>query len=273
MGTDQFFVESSEKRIVGILNKIGLATAITGLITPALYLLGLSFYQGDLAAHGVNSDPFPLNGYDTFVSAFYAIGYTFIGISKGVIWLLSFLLSDPGIYWFSGIDGSIILIKYLCIRFKWVEITKLKIRGFTFFQKVAEYFHWEKNRLVRAAGSVSVTTYAGITILYVLILVPLFWFAIPLIGYYSGFNEAKLEIYTYLSDGCIEQKNSIWTNCKVLKNANGDVVFEGILVVQNQNYIAFLNDKGSFVRQFPKSGYIENSLKPKTSEQENIQIN
>jgi len=255
----------AEDKKVNIVGKINLFIALLGVFAPAGYLVGLSYYQGTLEAYGINYDAFPLNTQDIYVNAYFAIGYSFLAITSYITDLFKYLFTPPNLYWVAAIFISTVLFIYFIIKRKkflkiyFLDKWKYKIR------KIFVYLHWENNDFTKAFGFTSIVSYVFLIILYMLMILSVFWFAIPLVSYYKGLNVAEQQRDQFIEKGCYTEKDKRWSNCKSLKKSDGDLVYKGILVTQSKDRMAFFTKDGTYVVNVPKGGVIINEISPKTN--------
>ncbi|MCC4833831.1 hypothetical protein LMH66_14400 [Shewanella sp. 10N.7] len=248
--------ESSENKS----NRLNLFLAYLGVLTPAGYLIGLSYYQGKLSAFGISSETFPLSVQDTYVSAYYAIGYSLLAIGSVVGEFIELIFSWPSIIYTISVVFGFIGLCYYSIKKK--KKTPLKSMNY-FMEKckgLISYFHWKNNDFTKAVGIAGLASYGVLSILYALLFLAIFWFAIPAVAYYKGSENAVKIRDDYLENGCHVDDKAFWGNCQKLQTKNREHILEGILIVHSKEHVAFFNKEGSFVLKIPQGARVIKEL-------------
>ncbi len=243
---------SSEKKI----KRINLLLAYLAVLTPAGYLVGLSFYQGRLAAFGVSADAFPLAIQDTYVSAYYAIGYFLLAVSSVFTDFLNTIFSWPKVIYTLGVISSFIGLCYWMIKRKKSPDSKIKQWLRIRTKELISYLHWENNDFTKAVGIAGLASYGVLSILYVLAFLAIFWFMVPAIAYYRGLDNGEDIRSKYLESGCHIADDAYWGNCHKLNDKDGTLILKGILVVHTKEHVAFFHDGGSIVMGIPQGSSI-----------------
>ncbi|WP_444933046.1 hypothetical protein [Microbulbifer sp. JTAC008] len=237
-------------------NQINLFLAYLAVLTPAGYLVGLSFYQGKLAALGVSTEVFPLAVQDAYVSAYYAIGYLLIAVSSICSDFLKLIFSWPRIIYTLIAFCSFIGLCYWIIKSKKRSNSKLKRFLWLQIKKIISYLHWKNNDFTKAVGIAGLASYGILSILYVLAFIAVFWFAIPAASYYRGLDYGASIRSNYLESGCHIGDDDFWGNCHTVNSKDGKLIFKGILVVHAKDHVAFFHDGGSIVMKIPEGANI-----------------
>jgi len=240
------------------ISKVNLALAVIGLVAPAGYLVGLSYYQAVLSSYGVSSDSFPLQTQDAYVMAYYAIFHLLLVVTKFVSAIFEILFIEHLVWTLVGLT-TLVTIFYLILRPK-LEDTKNNTKIKKVFKSIFEYLHWDNNTLTRAITVVGVIFYWLMSVLLIVSALSAFWIALPLASYHKGKDIALEDIKTFRENGCEKKDQEIWTNCKSLVSNDGQILYEGILVAHNQGYVAFLTKDGTFVSKMPKDSFIRNKF-------------
>lgn len=230
-----------------------LLTIIT-LLAPAIYLIGLCFYQGRVYGYGVEADAFPISIQDAYVNAYFAIGRLLINLSHSIkeinfthtYILIAFIVASLLIYLYliRGVIAATPLCKYLGKK--------------TYL--LANHLHSKKSKPLVALGVTGIISYVVFSLLITLTALWIFWFGIPMTAYYQGKELTEKQINKYMTKGCISEENSRWSNCKRLRDKDGKVIYEGILIAHSNDMIAFLTCDGAFVQNFPSDGVVESIL-------------
>ncbi|MEZ9822972.1 hypothetical protein AB4238_20495 [Shewanella sp. 10N.286.45.A1] len=240
--------DSPEKKT----NRLDLFIAYLGVLAPAGYLIGLSYYQGKLAAFGVSAAAFPLSVQDIYVSAYYAIGSSLLAVGSVVVDFIKLIFT-----WYS-ISFAVVCIgfSYFVIKKKGNESSSLTINLTSKFKSVISYLHWKNNDFTKAVGVTGLAFYSILSILYVLIFLVVFWYAIPSFAHNKG-SEIGVQIRTdYLENGCHIKSKEFWGNCHALIDKDGKTIFKGVLVIHSKDHVAFFNENGSLAIKVPQGACI-----------------
>ncbi|MES9902459.1 MAG: hypothetical protein ABW168_07225 [Sedimenticola sp.] len=243
------------------IKNIPLIIAAIGLLAPAGYIIGVSYYQGVLTAYGVSPDSFPITAHDVYVAAYYAIGLLLLEITRIIGYVFKLVITPPGVYWLvAGLLALILFVYMLIKRLSLPRSTKseciLKV-----VRKLLAYLHWDNNAFSKAVGVTSLLSYGVFTILSVLMMLAILWFFIPMAAHYEGRDVTRKTIDIYLEKGCVVKENEIWSNCKTLLSKDNKAIYTGILVAHSSDYLAFFTEKGSFVLKIPSGAVIVNGLR------------
>lgn len=226
---------------------ITIAAAFIGILTPAAYLLGLSYYQGYTEAFGVEADGFPLATPDIYVFSYTTIGLFWLSIAEITEKTFNFLVSPPLIYW-------ILLAICICTgSIYWLLKTAKKPPHPTLskildtLKTLTSKLHWKNNDFTKAASSVAVPLYIASLILTVSVPITLFWWIFPLAAYSKGNSIALEKIKVFREKGCFPNKKTKWSNCFFLVDKTGKTLHEGLLIAKNDKELAFLEKDGSYI--------------------------
>jgi hypothetical protein len=244
----------------GKISKLNLFVVLLGISAPAAYLLGLSYYQGTMEAYGISYATFPISTQEVYVYAFSSIGFLLIELTHLAIAAVKFVFSWQGFVW--GLPISVFLVIFFYVIFKKPKAPKsLQDSKFiTYIKQILSYLHWQNNNFTKAISTVGFLSYLILFVIYLLIAVALFWFALPLASYYKGFENSEVKRDKFLENGCIKQAKGIWSNCKLLKSKDGKVIHKGILISQLKDQVAFFSENGSIILTMPKGAMVVNEI-------------
>jgi uncharacterized membrane protein len=244
-----------------LFTRTNVVIAVFGILPAAGYLIGISFYQGRLAAYGVSSDAFPLALQDIYVEAFWAVGLWLAILAKEITAVFQVLSNPPGLYKLAAAAVIVMLIVYVLIKHQ-SGLKSFLRNNLQPIKKMIDYLDSEKNAFTKAAGLIGGVSYLLVVGLWLVLVLFLCWVGLPVAAYYKGRDNANITISTYLEKGCFVKEDEKWTNCKRLVASDGKQLYEGILVAHTNGYIAFFNTTGSYVSKFPENAAIV-SLLPK----------
>jgi len=240
--------------------KLSFFVILLGVLAPAGYLIGVSFHQGTLHAYGVLPDSLPISVQDSYVTAYYAVGYVLLAIAKAVIALLKTMLTLKGGVITACVVLVIVLLVYAASKAGSNKDEILSHRWVTKVRRLVSYLHWKNNAFTRALGITSLASYLFLLVLYFSMVLGIFWFAVPYAAFVQGSSVAKEKRNTYLQKSCFAEDGEVFGNCHTLTSEDGKIVVEGLLVVHSGNMIAFFTKNGSYVSEFPKGAVLSKHL-------------
>ncbi|MCL6416396.1 hypothetical protein MIB92_12105 [Aestuariirhabdus sp. Z084] len=240
--------------------RITLLLAALTLLAPAGYLIGLNYYVGRLSALGVNGSVFPFSMQDAYVYAYYTIGFWLHELSISLREFLVSLLVWPNNLLTVAVISALTAFFYGLI--KLIRLAK-KDKLTPFFHKyfsVLSFLHWGNNDFSKSVSIVGLTSYTLSSILLALVYLFALWFIFPTMAYKTGVAKTEKMRLEYLEKGCYQNADTQWNNCHKLISANGEEMYEGILISQSSEYIALFTKKGSMVMRTPAASVVVKSF-------------
>lgn len=234
------------------INLIVLLLSVTGVVlTLSGYIIGIAFYQGLLSAYGVSFMSFETATEDLYLHAFFYLTFVWIDVmgyladsvrlAKGVNLLSWLYLVFIGVL-------TVLLVTVLII--KVAPQYKKTVKGLTDkVEKLYLFLYAEFKKI-----SFLMVIFVGPVLLMAV------WVLVPLNAHERGKKLSGIAITELLEKGCFIKEGKRWSNCKTLKDKDGNVIYEGILVGQSKGKVAFMTKEGSFVTKIPKGAVIENRL-------------
>jgi len=243
------------------LRFVAIITTLVGIFTPGAYLIGLTYYQGYLSAFGMSSELFPLSAQAAYVhfytaSALYVID--FFGLVVNQTWIFGwFILAAISWIIFFLILGVVLGLTIACL-----EQTSL-------YKKVSTKLDLPTldEGHVRKMGSGAFTVFSYT---YILFVVMLLWVLIPYLAHQKGIEVAGRERDHYLHVGCdAQEKSSVFGYCRILLSPDNKEFFQGYLVIQNEKYLGFFLEKGTYIMPRPNGSILINRVVPIESKESN----
>jgi len=226
-------------------------TAIA-IITPAYYFIGYTYNLGLLDAYGMPTDIYELSIEDTYALSFIALSPILEFIMLPFSWSLCRVLITAGI---------LLFVTYGLVKLARSNVTvkKLKKSSPKCIRKLYIYLNWKKNDFI-AAFSLLISSSAVLYMMYAFsLLLTLIWILPFYIGYSQGEKFGKSQIVEYQNHGCVYHTDKLWSNCKVLQDESGRILFKGILIGTTDTTVAFFTKQGTIVAPRPKGSYIINT--------------
>ncbi|MBB1273656.1 hypothetical protein [Psychromonas sp. SR45-3] len=263
-----------EDSLLRILKKFLLVAIGSGLLSNALYIHGLAYYEGYIDRLGFEYDFFPLPSSDVLFWTYYASrelgASSIVAITKfklpiifivvGVVYFLSRVWMESSkkrvtnpikkarknniklfkkIYKFRAGHKAIFYSVYIPIR--WLILKEQSLMAF-----IASYFF-----------------------LVFLFFIPIFlfiWVYFPMVGLDHGRSVAESRIEFYKAHLCGD-KDDYWDECvafdtKHLKNYNTPDRVEGRLMLRSGNLLGVFTEKGPVVITMPNNYYLETKKNP-----------
>ncbi|WP_321323043.1 hypothetical protein [Thiomicrorhabdus sp.] len=243
---------SEEHKAKSRFNLIVLLLSIMGVIfSLSGYIIGNAFYQGSLSAYGVSSISFEPSTEELYLHAFYYLSFVWIDVIRYIADLVRMAERENLLNWFVFMFiGLVVLLAFIFVIFRikprYKEILKSLIK------KVEKLYLFLYAELKNTAFSMVV--FVG-PILFMAT-----WVLVPSDAYKRGGKQADITITEFLEKGCFTKEGERWSNCKVLKDFSGNVIYKGVFVAQSKDKVAFMTKEGSFVTEIPKGAVIENKI-------------
>lgn len=213
---------------------------ILAIVTPLAYLSGLSFYQGGLYAFGVEADIFPLSIQYIYVNSYYALIFTLLSCLSTVINLLN------GMNWYSGLIIFLTIITELIVRWyskKDANHCLKRIEANILSCFAMYYDHESMKPYLIVSATVSFFSF----LIYLLLALTLCLWLPFYAAYSAGQEAAEKKMKEYRDHGCkVNQKASL-NRCTLVKDKDGKVLYEGLLVAINDKEIAIFDKDGSHI--------------------------
>lgn len=211
-----------------------------GLITPYAYLIGTCYYQAYMNSYGVSVDNFPLSVADTYVYAYMAVGGVIFDAYK---WLIV-IIKNKWLYL-----GLLILVFIV-----YVVIKLIRNKETNFLQKIKsiicaaiDRYHYKNNDFSKSLFIVGLPTYYLGVVIYFFCVLFLLWWGILIVAIDQGKAISKSRITEFKKQGCIFDKTTHWNNCISVIDESGEVIYQGLLVAQNNDQIAIFKKEGSYL--------------------------
>ncbi len=220
------------KAYISLLN-VG---AFLAIVTPFAYLLGLSFYQGGLYTFGVEADIFPLSTQYIYVNSYYAL-----------LFILSTCLSIIIGLWAETNWYSLLIILLTIVVGRTVQLVAKKNTN-PCFKRIksflAQYYDHESMKpYLVVSGVVSFFSF----LIYLLLGVTLCLWLPCYAAYSAGQGRAEKIIKDYRDHGCKTNQKAGLNRCTLVKDKDGKVLYEGVLVAISDKEIAIFNKDGSHI--------------------------
>jgi hypothetical protein len=223
------------------------------VLLPILgYLIGNGYHASYLSAFGVTSGVFQLSIQDTYINAYQSITWNLINFRDLI---RSLALSDL-------IRSAAYLLVFIVI------MTAINVLNTRHVSKIVEAidlpsplrpFVNSAERFTPLAGFVVMVISMFILTLTIPFLLFISWMLLYLLSYSQGKAIAEKQIAEYQENkGCYFKEDKRWGNCTQLIDSNGHLLYEGILVVQNDKRVAFYNGKESVILEIPERASIRN---------------
>jgi len=230
--------------------------AILALFPAAAYLIGISFYQGNLSAFGVSDSQFPISTQYVYLQAYYAIGDLLLTL---VTKLVSFVRESQPCYLFSAFL-IIIAVNYFLL---WTSQKRIFFRCFEYLSKINLTFpwtHWINNNLTKSLGIIVAAIYIIAVFIYLFLLIAIVWWLFCLPFYSAGKDKASARIKTFQEKGCQADPKTKWDTCYVVVDDKGNTLHEGLLLKMNDNEIAMFKKDGTYTFARQKDWLIRRKL-------------
>lgn len=240
--------DGDEKK--GASRRIALFLGIfVGILTPAAYLVGYSYYQGYLGAFGIDSDNFPVSSSDIYVFSYQAFGLLLLGIGEFCLGLIGKFFSRSYAHISGLVFFSLVVVVYFYLKILKIEM-RIKYGWLSAcINRIICFFDPGKNDLVKSILMVGIFLYVFVVLMVLTGAFALFWWFIPLMAHHKGESMAMDRISVFVENGCGYDKKENWNNCFQVLDGNKKVVREGLLIGVNEKEIAMFEKNGSFIFQ------------------------
>ena len=213
--------------------------AALGVLTPAAYLIGLSFYQGTLSAYGLDYESFPISGPDVYVTAYYAFGHFLLAMGVFLAGPFKSVFQPPGIYWTVGIFAAFLFFLCWMLRKRESKAWFNKLKSWPFVTYLATYLYWKNNACTRAIVLAIVSSYLFVLMLTLVPILAVMWWLFPLAAFHKAQQIENEKIINFQKHGCYVREKQPWSNCFSLYDAEGKEVATGLLIVVGEKRAAF----------------------------------
>lgn len=210
------------------------------IVTPIAYLLGLSFYQGSLYAFGVEADIFPLSAQYIYVNFYYALIFTLSSCLSVITILLN------GMNWYSLL---IVILTMISARAaSWYSKNDSNHRLEKIGSKILSFFaKYHDHESIKPYLIISAIVSFFSFLIYLLIVVTLCLWLPGYTAYSVGQGNARERIKNYRDHGCKANQETGLNRCTLVKDKDGKVLYEGLLVAINDKEIAIFDKDGSHI--------------------------
>lgn len=270
-----------DKALLQIFKRALLIVAGSGLLTNALYIYGLGFYQGYLEAFGFEYAFFSINWSDTIIWTYYAsreLGANLIVSMNDSAPML--ILSFPIVYIFARVWSSLSTIENKS------SLSTTSVINFKNYYQKKRFILFKKNNpsLYRylyipmvwlfAKEQAIFAFLASYFFLFFLALLPLLiamWVFLPNIGESHGKKVVNDYLDRKTKTLCDIDKNG-WSPCITIKtdhlnNYDKKIKLKevtGILIVKNGSYIGMHTKSGAITMTLPNTFFYQNIKNLKT---------
>lgn len=237
----------------------------SGLITNALYVYGLAYYQGYIEGFGFDFALFPLQWGDALLWTYYAsidLGVSTVSFWKGFD-LKAFLLLFFAVYLLSrmwmaaGAESADKKEQPNKIRYKFLRfLVKIKIKFPRLFSVLYPSMRW----LLMKEQSfwAFVASYFFLAVLFFIPMFIFIWIYFPLIGLNHGGSVAEQQMVRY-EKGLCGDNGSYWNKCLEISVSANNVKKPkkviGRLVVRDKSMIGIYTEDGPVTMTMPKDFY------------------
>ncbi|MBH0043319.1 hypothetical protein [Pseudoalteromonas sp. SWXJZ10B] len=256
-----------EDSLLRVLKKLLLVIIGSGLLSNALYIHGLAYYEGYINRLGFEYDFFPLPSTEVLFWTYYAsreLGASSIEVITN--FKLQILLI---------LFGSVYLLSRI-----WVETSKKKVNNqlkarkknnIKLFKKI--YHYKVKHKLIFYSVYIPIrwlilkeqsliAFFASYFFLVFLLFLPIFlfiWVYFPMIGFEHGKSVAESRIEHYKSNLCGD-KNDYWSECLTfkmqhLKSYGSPKHVVGRLMLKNGSLVGVFTKEGPVTFTLPNDYY------------------
>ncbi len=251
--------DSKKLNLITTLNTLLVLFAV---LTPAVYLIGVHSYQGEMDAYGVSTNTFSISVYETYVYAFYTIGFFINYCTNGFVTYLNNAYHLMYVFTLLMLGTAIGLKKVPFKQWLKSKLTDRSNKVLNYFSDLAIKYHWNNHALTAVIAIAILSFYLLISAVLLLALFSILWFHIPGAAYDKTHSNTEAAIaYNSLNNCCPKNEKSKWSSCRTLTSKDGQVIYEGILVAHQGDYVGFYSEKGSFVTQIPSGAQIVTKLK------------
>lgn len=263
-----------EKSVIRIAQRFAIFILGTGLFGNAVYIFGLSFYQGYLDGLGFDYEFFPIEWDDVLIWAY--LGSAWLGFEillaladysrtillLVIIFFMAFFFIAAKFFMYLDRPTFKIKRKSNISKERFTELKKIKRKRPIFYKVFYLFFlrMFFSKRSVYAYAS----SYFALIIIYLLIFFLVIWIFWPSFGDNYGQVVAEKERKRYEENLCFN-KTGYWSKCIVV-SANyiktNDEEVKGRLIVRDKNLLGIYTKNGAVTVALPKNYYFNNSKNP-----------
>ncbi len=229
------------KKYISLIN----TGALLAIITPLAYLLGVSFHQGYLSAFGLESNNFQASVQDIYINSYVVIGKILIDAGVYIATIFQF----PNLIVLAMILLSLALIIYLSLfaKKKLAAMGMGECKCLEYIENASAFLSYKKNDFSKSILITLVSMEIVSITLMIILLIPLLWWAIPLVGSSTAKELATSKINKFKIDGCSNDRDKGVNNCFIVRDETGNILHEGLLVAMNEKEIAIFKKEGLFI--------------------------
>jgi hypothetical protein len=224
----------------------------TALLPIVGYLIGNGFHSSYLSAFGITSGAFQLSIQDTYINSYQSITWTLIYIRDLILSSALSELFEIAVYLF----GFIVIMTAIDV-LNGRRISKIA-SAINLPVILRQYFDSSLKLTPISGFVVMVISLFILTLAFPFLLFTL-WMLVLVLSYGQGKAIAEKQITEYQeNNGCYFEKDKRWGNCIQLNNSKGKLIYEGLLIVQNDRRVAFYNGKESVILEIPSGAMLKN---------------
>lgn len=239
-----------------IIKKIFLIIIGSGLVTNALYIYGLSYYQGWLSNLGFSYELFPIEWEESVLWTYFASiesgadSYAYLtNMSITLILTIVFVVYAITRIWSLQYQKEqVIEEKIKCnkcekiyLALKSFHVKCLKYRAYKACAHFLKWFLITEQAIWAFAAS-----YFALVVLFVFPVLAFIWIYFPLVGYSHGERVAK-ERLDFYQDNLCKAHNNNWNQCisiptNGIKQKNLPEYVTGRLVIKKENLLGLITE-------------------------------
>jgi len=200
--------------------------ALIGLLVPAIYYLGVMFYEGRLSAYGLDAKFFPLDTVDVYISSYNAVSY----------YIFDYLNNIKKITYAIFIPMAVMIvfigiIQYMSTKDFFAKFNIFKVKNNIQSGFVDKLFLF----MIGVATLLALTMIIGIA-----------WIMLPQNFYTKGELSESPKIRAYHVFGCNYTEDD-FSICTQVLDENKMKTYEGMLITKHNNNVAFYDKSGSYI--------------------------
>ncbi len=236
------------------ISHINLLIAFIALISPAAYIIGLAYHQGNMNGYGIDSSNFDYSIYDIYTSFYSAINHLFSYLLVGLINL--FTVSAFLYLILSFITLSLVI-------FFSIKIIKNEslLPGDGKIKKILSIINPSKNDYIKSLYLSGIISYLVLFAVYIFLLFSLLWCLTPYYAYKTGENVAHDKINHFIKDGCKNINDVYWPDCVDVYNSKNELILSGLFITRDQSQIAIFDGKKTVLLKLPSDFSISKPIK------------
>ena len=230
-------VECKKNSLAKYINTFGLL----GMIVPSFYLIGLLYYKGTLSAYGIQSESFPLDSYDVYVYAFYAVIPV---ITKLFSWASAIIeyVTTPWVL-------IVVIVIYIILHLKNNENVYCIVQKHQ--ESILNYL--ENNIFFDSIKLFYIGISSFLAVLIIPLFITIFLISLPYAAYKKGQDIQMKDVQKFHQDGCYKKEDG-WSNCIEVYNSKKVLIAKGLLISISSKKIAIYKKDGSHLIEL-KSDY------------------